>query len=232
MKFENLYSSSKGNCFLLSDGTTKIMIDCGGTSKQMGKAILYKYHEINGVLVSHHHQDHSANILELIKDGIACYVTPETIDQYKIHAAMNVFVFDETPFVIGTLVIKPMLVDHFNKDLSMCQCYSFYVKSLVDNSTAFFAIDLHFMPFKLPQELEILAIECNYIEAQESSLEESVESRRAISHLSLESLLDILEKNDCKNIKEIHLLHLSHTRSEEEQMRKEVIRATGKIVYV
>lgn len=55
MEINILASSSKGNCYIVDDGRTKIMIDCGIPIRQIKKGCGFKTHEISGCLISHEH---------------------------------------------------------------------------------------------------------------------------------------------------------------------------------
>ena len=56
-----LFSSSKGNSYLLSDGDSNILIDCGVTTKRLKEALLAQEVEpslLSGILLTHEHSDH------------------------------------------------------------------------------------------------------------------------------------------------------------------------------
>ena len=52
------------------------------------------------------------------------------------------------------------------------------------------------------------------------------------SHMSLEHLLEMLQSNDLRDVRQIYLLHLSADNSEEDRFRREVQCLTGAEVYV
>jgi phosphoribosyl 1,2-cyclic phosphodiesterase len=55
IEIETLASGSTGNCYIVSDGKTKIMIECGITIKKIREKWGFKIHEISGCLISHEH---------------------------------------------------------------------------------------------------------------------------------------------------------------------------------
>jgi len=55
MEINVLASSSKGNCIIIGDGQSKIMIECGIPIKQIREKGGFNVHEIQGCLVSHGH---------------------------------------------------------------------------------------------------------------------------------------------------------------------------------
>jgi phosphoribosyl 1,2-cyclic phosphodiesterase len=65
MKFVSLISGSGGNSTLISDGKTNLLIDCGASGKQIEKSLLnagVSIREINAVLITHEHSDHTEGI--------------------------------------------------------------------------------------------------------------------------------------------------------------------------
>lgn len=65
IKFLTLYSSSSGNCTLISDGDTNILIDAGVSCAKITSALLnadVMPEEIDAILVTHEHSDHISGI--------------------------------------------------------------------------------------------------------------------------------------------------------------------------
>jgi phosphoribosyl 1,2-cyclic phosphodiesterase len=55
MQIDTLASGSSGNCYIVDDNHTKIMIECGIPVNQIRKKRRFKVHEISGCLISHEH---------------------------------------------------------------------------------------------------------------------------------------------------------------------------------
>ena len=74
-----LGSSSKGNCYVLTNNDTSIMLDCGVDSDKILNNI--DINKINGIIITHCHQDHCKGIKKL-KDYINCkvYSNDETLE--------------------------------------------------------------------------------------------------------------------------------------------------------
>ena len=65
IKFCSLYSGSSGNSLFISDGTTKLLIDAGLSTKKIILAlhsIGEKPEDISAVLISHEHVDHTRGV--------------------------------------------------------------------------------------------------------------------------------------------------------------------------
>ena len=59
MTFTSLASSSRGNAYVVSDGETTLLLECGLTFKELPKRLGYGEAGITACLVSHEHQDHA-----------------------------------------------------------------------------------------------------------------------------------------------------------------------------
>ena len=77
MHIEVYGSGSTGNAYGISDGKTKIMLECGVKLKDLNKECGYALDTFDAVLTSHSHGDHSATLYEMFKRGKPCYCTAE-----------------------------------------------------------------------------------------------------------------------------------------------------------
>ena len=107
MEYAMLASGSKGNCFLLRDGTSLIMIDCGTTRKYLKECfekLGVKREALDALLITHDHSDHVSQ-LRHFRD-LAVYSPVELPDT-------EVFMVRPLkPFVIETLKITPIPLSH------------------------------------------------------------------------------------------------------------------------
>lgn len=117
--FVSLVSGSSGNCSLLSHKSTTLLADCGISCKGL-EATLSKLNisprDINGILVTHEHSDHTKGIATVSKKyDIPVYATVKT------HEAMSAlslkdsnirYITAELDFEIGDIGIKPFSIPH------------------------------------------------------------------------------------------------------------------------
>ena len=68
-----LASGSKGNCYLIDDGKTKLLLDAGIPFNQIQIGCDFCVSDISGCLISHKHGDHAKAIKDLIKRSINVY---------------------------------------------------------------------------------------------------------------------------------------------------------------
>ena len=59
LKITALASSSAGNCYMIDNGHSRLMIECGIPWRTIKDKLGFELSGISGVLVSHEHGDHS-----------------------------------------------------------------------------------------------------------------------------------------------------------------------------
>lgn len=74
-----LASGSRGNAYLVSDGVTPILLECGLSIKQIRQGLGFGLTEVAACLVTHEHQDHSKAIRDVLRMGVYVYASPGTI---------------------------------------------------------------------------------------------------------------------------------------------------------
>lgn len=129
MKICTLASSSKGNCTIVYNENTKILIDCGITISELTmklQALGISPSEIDGVLVTHEHSDHTCGINNLAKRyGTTIYCHEDALygimQKAKSIPSENFIFFNRLPFDIGDFHIQPFRLPH---DVPACVGYT------------------------------------------------------------------------------------------------------------
>lgn len=75
MRFLPLASSSHGNAYLVEDGQTRILLECGLACRTLQKALGFAVTTLDGVLLTHEHKDHSRCVEDIIKNGQSVYMS-------------------------------------------------------------------------------------------------------------------------------------------------------------
>ena len=70
-------SGSKGNCYLVGDGKSRLLLDAGIPLPRIQNGCGYELNGLAGCLVTHIHKDHSLSVDKLSKRGIKVYGTEE-----------------------------------------------------------------------------------------------------------------------------------------------------------
>ncbi len=98
MRFEQLYSSSSGNLYVVTASNGKrLLIECGVTWADLKKALDYDLSDIVGCLVSHEHMDHSKAVADVIKAGIDVYASWGTIEALGVKDSRKAHVLTTFP---------------------------------------------------------------------------------------------------------------------------------------
>lgn len=226
-----LASSSKGNCYRITDGHTPLLLECGINYRDIQKGFDFRMSEVAGCLVTHEHGDHCKSIKDVLKAGIDVYTSSGTVEALSINHHRIKTVRAKEQFQLGTWTILPFDVQH---DVS--EPLGFLLANQAGEKLLF-ATDTYYIKYRF-QGLTHVMVECNY---SMKILNENIlngrtpkvmEKRLMRSHFSLENLKDFLLANDLKKVKEIWLLHLSDSNSNAEQFKHEVMELTGKMVFV
>jgi len=119
-KFVSLISGSSGNSTLVTDGRTRLLVDCGGSGKCIKEALMDAGEAIEGIdaiLITHEHSDHVKGVGVLSRRyGFPIYATERTyraitgageIDSETVH-----FINPDEEFEIGTIGISPFSIPH------------------------------------------------------------------------------------------------------------------------
>lgn len=224
-------SSSKGNCYLVDDGQTKLMLECGVKIADVRKASGFTLSSVAGCLVSHEHGDHIKGLKDTLKAGIDCYMSAGTagalsIDHHRIKPLEN-----RKQFTLGSWTVLPFDVQHDGAEPFG------YLLVNQEGEKLLFVTDTYYVKYRFTGLTHIM-IECNYslpildANIEMGRIHKGMRSRLLKSHFSLENVKDFFKANDLTNVQEIHLLHLSDTNSDEALFKEEIARVTGKPVYV
>ena len=227
MQIEVLGSSSLGNAYLVGDGETSLLLECGLPLREMQIKSDFKVNEVSGCFVSHWHLDHSRAVKDLLKSAIDVYALPETLSALQVsnyHRAKAVQV--GTSIDINTLKIMPITMYHD------CPCVGYMVYSEKTKETLFFVTDTYKITVN-PQGVDYLIVEINYQKeivnylVNEGLMEASIRARLLFSHFELSKALKWLKKIDKSRLKRIYVAHLSNGHSNAEEIKRSVIAETG-----
>lgn len=226
-----LASSSRGNCYRITDGSTPLLLEAGIQFKDIQRGLNFRVSDIVGVLISHEHKDHSKAIADVMKAGIDCYMSLGTAEALNISGHRVKTITPLQQFHIGTWTILPFETQHDAKEP---------VGFLLVNQAGeklLFATDTYYVRYKFVGLTHIM-VECNYsldilrANVEDSLVDEAQKNRLLQSHFSLANVKEFLRSNDLSQVREIHLLHLSDGNSDADRFKREIQELTGKPVYV
>lgn len=226
MQIDVLGSSSSGNAYIISDGNTSLLLECGLPLKEMQIKSNFKVNDVSACLISHLHLDHSKGAKELLARAVDIYAPPETITAlnlsgHRVHPCLP----GET-FNVGTFIVLPIPMYHD------CTCYGYLIKSQSTKEKLFFATDTYKITVN-PKGIDYLIVEINYqMEIinkllNDGLVEPGIRSRLLQSHFEMNDALNWLKRIDKSRLKRIYVAHLSSGNSNAEVIKKAVISTTG-----
>ncbi len=232
MKFQSLASSSHGNAYIIDDGKSHILLECGIPYKNLQKMTGFTLTKFAACLVSHEHKDHAKCAAELLKNGMDVYMSEGTAQALGLESAASMEA--GVQFNVGSFDIVPFATFH-----DAAEPLGFLIKSRADGDVLAFATDTVNLRYRFP-DMNILAIEANYdknILERCEKLPDKVRHRITNSHMEIGTLCDYLAGLDLSSCREIYLLHLSDATSHERDFLDKVrgivppqitVRACGK----
>jgi len=216
MEIKILASGSKGNCYLVDDSKTKILIECGIPWGQIQRKLDFKTSELRACLISHMHADHCKAMKEVEKFGIDCR-TPENLQPGKI-------------IFVGTWTILAFDAVH---DVP---CLGFLLSS-ESGERLLYLTDSVYSKYRFSGLTHVL-VGCNYdADLLNESIAEGTVDRAEVhrlihSHASLQTVKEMLLSNNLSKVQGIWLLHLSSRNADAARFKKEIQELTGKVVHL
>lgn len=230
-------SGSSGNCYLCNVNGTQLLLECGLSFKTIQKALNFKLSDVSACLVTHEHGDHSKAVKDLMKNGINVYATKGTFEALNVsgHRAIS-FRKDKVDtycyHFFNRFMILPFQAIH-----DVREPVSFYIQDIHTKESLLFITDTAYIKYKIPN-VDVLMVECNYVKSvidkkvQDGKLHHVLRNRIVKNHMSLETLKEALKQADLSNLKEMYVLHLSDSNSDEKYILEELQKLTGKSIKI
>jgi phosphoribosyl 1,2-cyclic phosphodiesterase len=231
LEITTLASSSAGNCHLINDGKTKMLLDAGIPIKRIKEGLGFQCSSIAGALITHEHQDHIKACNDLADIGVRCYATKGTFEAAGVRQRPFVEPIKKLEtFSVGTFQIMAFPIDHDAADP-----VGYLVSSKHSGAKLLYITDTYKVNYSFGGVTHLM-IECNYTSedlrqyAERSNL---VYLKRIYSsHMELETVVLFIRSLQESPLQEVHLLHLSDNNADEEKMKSRIQEVTGAIVKV
>lgn len=218
MRFASLGSGSSGNCMVIEQASTRLLLDCGFSVKETNARLArlgLLPDDITGILVTHEHDDHAKGAFKLAeKLNIPVWLSHGTrvmSERYMSDAsAVKLHVLDShTPFVINDIEITPFPVPHDAREPTQFVFSNGQHKLgvLTDVGATTPHIEL------MLSGCNALVLECNHdLTMLENGPYGYALKKRVgggLGHLDNESAAQLLSKLDTSQLKHIIAAHLS-----------------------
>ena len=227
MDIQVIASGSSGNCYKIDDGDTALLIECGISYKEIQKALNFKLSSISACLITHEHKDHSKAAKDLLHKGISLVMSKGTKEVLGIESHVKTIKTKES-IIIGTFKIMAFDTVH-----DVAEPLGFLIESIKTKERLVFFTDTIYMKYTF-ENIDYYMCECNYVKKilDDKDINQSLRNRVVKSHMSLETLIDFLRKTDLQRTKKIYVMHLSDGNSDENYIKTEIQKLTGKMVEI
>ena len=77
MEIKTLASGSTGNAYLVGDGTTTLLLECGISMRELMRRSRFTLSRVDACLITHEHGDHARAVHDVMARGIPVYCSEE-----------------------------------------------------------------------------------------------------------------------------------------------------------
>lgn len=228
---EVLSSGSRGNCYIVDDGSAPLLLECGIRMQMIRERTGFRLQELAGCLISHEHKDHCRAVEDMLRVGVDCYMSQGTAkmlcaDGHRVH-----MVVAKEQFKIKDWIILPFDTKH---DAEEPLGFLLWQKG---GPKILYATDTYYIKYRFSGLTHIM-LECNYSldvlnkMCREGMVDPEHKNRVIRSHMSLETAADFFRANDLSEVRGIWLLHLSDDNSHKDRFKRKIQSVTGKPVYI
>ena len=231
MDIKIIGSGSSGNAYTISDGRTRILLDCGLPMTKLQAATGYTISSLDACMITHSHQDHCKAHKDLARLGVNIYTHPDTIKEMRAQGHRYKPIQHMVQFAVKTFDILPFSLVH---DVTNT---GWIFHSRETGEKLVYVTDTMYLPYRFQGVTHWMIEANNDLEAMEENVEEgrlnrSLKYRIQRSHMSIDTLLGVFAANDMSQTEQIYLLHLSDENSREAEFLDKVVKATGAQVIV
>lgn len=226
MELKVIGSGSAGNCYVLENNNTALIIECGVSWQKLQKAMNYKTHKIIGCILSHSHEDHSKYVNSYILNGVEIFAHKDTLTELGLQKSQFATLIDPLcDFEIDEYIIKPFDLIH---DVT---CIGYQITH-PDFGNLVFITDTQQSVYSF-SNVNYWVVECNYSDdiltknVINGSINYALAKRITENHMSIEALLCLFEKTNMSKSIEILLIHGSNTNSHSVNFKEQVELITG-----
>lgn len=232
IKITSFGSGSAGNGYLIDDGHSQILIECGIKLELVKWKMKFDLSRVAGMCISHEHGDHSKEIKKVLDSTtIDIFASKGTLN------ALNVPNYRANVLEIGKSVqIGTWKVWAFDVNHDAAEPTGFLFRNKLGEQLLF-VTDTYYVKYKF-KGITHMMIETNYSldiireKVAKEHFQTFLKNRIIKSHFEFENAKEFIKTNMSDQLQEVWLLHLSDSNSDEELFKREVQELTGVPVYL
>ena len=162
MEIKTLASGSTGNAYLVGDGTTTLLLECGISMRELMRRSRFTLSRVDACLITHEHGDHARAVHDVMARGIPVYCSEGTAAKLGISGAAgcNSKILHIHRFDIGTIAVLPFSMYH-----DAAEPLGWLLESFHTGERLVFLTDTSRAEYVFPP-LDHILIECNHMGAE------------------------------------------------------------------
>lgn len=232
IKITSFGSGSSGNGYLIDDGHSQLMIECGVKFELVKRKMKFDLSRVAGLFISHEHGDHAKEINKVLSTtNLSLYASNGTLQALKIPDYRSTTLKVGYPETVDSWTVKAFDIDH-----DAAEPMGFIFENQM-NERLLFITDTRIMKYRF-KGITHMMVEANYSmqllvkKYTNQEIIEMLKNRIINSHMEFENTKELIKTNQSDQLKEIWLLHLSDSNSDEELFKQEIQALTGVPVYI
>lgn len=203
MILKTISSGSSGNCYILTCGNEKLLLDAGLPIKVIKQGLGFDLQGIQGILCTHKHLDHSLAVEDFKKMGFD--VWQPYLDENKMQRRY-----------FGGFMVRSFDVPHDNES-----CVGYLIEC-PNGERLLYATDCEYIKYSFKKmSLHHILIECNY---QQELVDRDLPNyeHKIRGHCSLSTCKEFIKVNATDSLQTVILCHLGGETAEPEECVDEV----------
>lgn len=225
-------SDSSGNCYILENKDSALLIECGVSIMQIKEAINFDMLKIKLCVLTHEHLDHSKSINQVLKHGIPVVSSHGTFKSLNIPVDLR----KEIKHGQSIKTLSGFKVTAFSVEHDASEPLGFIIEH-EDCGKILFVTDSYILRHSFPFQFDHIVIEANYCQdilkrVVDSKGLDFVNSRRFNSHMSFQAAEITIEKLGTENLNNIVLTHLSDGLTDSKRFKEDMTKKFGVVTTI
>lgn len=205
--FKVIASGSSGNCYVISAGSDRLILEAGVSDKLLLTALDYNLDGVVGVPVSHKHKDH-AKYIPQISEYFPIYGNADLKEYYPCVNTLTA----KKRYNIGNFCVMPLEVEHNVPNFA-------YVIDHLEIGRIVFATDCVRFPYII-KDVTHIVMECNYVEevVLRNMLDGEDIRSQSENHMELTESIESVRRLQNPLLRNVILCHLSSRNVDRKEM--------------
>lgn len=226
MKLHIIGSSSRGNAYALEGRKEILLIEAGCRMALVNQAINWQIEKVVGCVVSHEHGDHMGHVKEYGGLGFPVYAPPAAAEKARKDRCMEIHTVECVDGIpVESIRLGEFLISPFDVPHDGTQCFGYEIQH-PELGNLVFLTDFQYCPYIFRHHnLHHILVEANYsrdcLNLDKPNVQHVIEG-----HAELSTTVGFIRENVTDNLRNVVLLHLSDSNSNE----KDFVEAVQKVV--